>query len=222
MKSFRKWVWAGVVLMLVAGSGNALAGEKKIVIAHRGACGYLPEHTLEAKAMAYGMGADYIEQDVVLTRDDRAVVLHDIHMDTVTDVAKAFPDRKREDGRYYAIDFTLDEIKKLHVTERMDLETGKPVFPGRFPAGKSGFRVPTLEEEIELIQGLNKSTGKDVGIYPEIKSPAWHRSEGKDISKAAKARIFQKSWWRFWTNMVTTHGNQNVFYSVLIRTKPGV
>ncbi len=60
----------------------------KIVIAHRGASGYLPEHTLAAKALAHAMGADFLEQDVVLTKDDEPVVLHDVHLDTVTDVAK--------------------------------------------------------------------------------------------------------------------------------------
>jgi glycerophosphoryl diester phosphodiesterase len=167
------------------------AKPKVIVIAHRGASGYLPEHTLEAKVLAYGMGADFIEQDVVLTQDDQPIVMHDIHLDTVTNVAEVFPDRKRSDGRYYAIDFTLAEIKRLRVHERIDLKTGKAVFPGRFPLGKSEFRVPTLAEEIELIQGLNKSTGRQVGIYPEIKKPAWHRKEGKDISRIVLATLQQ-------------------------------
>lgn len=154
----------------------------RINIAHRGASGYLPEHTLAAKAMAYGQGADYIEQDLVLTKDDIAIVIHDIHLDTVTDVATKFPNRAREDKRFYAIDFTLAEIKTLNVNERIDLKTGAPVFPRRFPQGKSLFRISTFAEEIELIQGLNHSTGRQVGIYPEIKDPAFHRQEGKDIS----------------------------------------
>jgi glycerophosphoryl diester phosphodiesterase len=164
-------------------NSDAAERSRKTVIAHRGASGYLPEHTLEAKAMAHAMGADFIEQDVVLTKDDVPVVLHDIHLDTVTDVAKVFPDRAREDGRFYAIDFALAEVKRLRVYERIDLKTGKAVFPKRFPVGRGRFEVPTLAEEIELIQGLNKSTGGDVGIYPEIKSPAHHRREGKDISR---------------------------------------
>ena len=92
--------------------------ERPLIIAHRGACGYLPEHTLEAKALAYGMGADYLEQDVVATRDDRLLVSHDVHLDTVTDVAERFPTRAREDGRFYARDFDLAEIKTLNVHER--------------------------------------------------------------------------------------------------------
>ncbi len=72
----------------------AQEGARPMIIAHRGASGYLPEHTLEAKAMAYAMGADYIEQDVVLTRDDVPIVVHDIILDTVTNVAEVFPDRR--------------------------------------------------------------------------------------------------------------------------------
>lgn len=156
---------------------------RPIVIAHRGASGYVAEHTGPAKAMAHAMGADFIEQDVVLTADDHPVVLHDIHLDTVTDVAQRFPQRKRSDGRYYAIDFRLAEIKQLAVHERVDHKTGKRVFPKRFPIVATELRVLTLGEEIRLIKGMNASTGRNVGIYPEIKSPAWHRNEGKDISK---------------------------------------
>ena len=159
------------------------AQEAPIVIAHRGACGYLPEHTLEAASMAHAMHVDFIEQDVVLTKDNVPVVLHDIQLDTVTDVAKKFPDRAREDGRFYAIDFSLAEIKQLSVHERISLKTGQAVFPKRFDVSKSLFRVPTLTDEIELIQGLNAVTNRDVGIYVEIKKPAWHREQGKDISK---------------------------------------
>jgi glycerophosphoryl diester phosphodiesterase len=160
---------------------------KKLVIAHRGASGYLPEHTLAAKAMAYAQGANYIEQDLVLTRDGQLVVLHDRHLDTVTNVATVFPGRDRDDGRFYVIDFTLDEIRQLSVSERFETKDGVslPVFKNRFPLGKSSFRVHTLAEEIELIQGLNVSTGRSVGIYPEIKSPQFHRDEGKDIASSA-------------------------------------
>jgi glycerophosphoryl diester phosphodiesterase len=154
-----------------------------LIIAHRGASGYLPEHTLEAKVMAYTMGAPFIEQDVVLTKDDVPVILHDIHVDTISDVATRFPGRQREDGRYYALDFTLAELKELRVTERFNAKTGKQIFPKRFPIHQSHFQIPTLEEELQLIQGLNQSTGRKVGIYPEIKQPAWHRKEGHDISR---------------------------------------
>jgi glycerophosphoryl diester phosphodiesterase len=146
----------------------------------------LPEHSLPAKAMAHAMGADFIEQDLVLTRDNRLVVLHDLYLDAVTDVARVFPDRGRRDGHFYAIDFTLAELRRLALTERFVIKDGRsqPRFPGRFPPGQSSFRISTFEEEIELIQGLNRSTGRNVGLYPEIKSPAFHRHEGRDISRA--------------------------------------
>ncbi|WP_369820296.1 glycerophosphodiester phosphodiesterase family protein [Tenacibaculum sp. SG-28] len=94
----------------------------KVVVAHRGASGYLPEHTMEAKAMAYAMHPNFIEQDLVLSKDDIPIVIHDIYLDDVTDVARVFPKRKRENGRYYVIDFTFQELQKLQVTERLILE----------------------------------------------------------------------------------------------------
>ncbi|MDN0107976.1 glycerophosphodiester phosphodiesterase [Yersinia rochesterensis] len=172
----------------MAQAAEPLAKDKsadKVVIAHRGASGYLPEHSLPAKAMAYAQGADYLEQDLVMTKDNELVVLHDIYLDRVTDVADRFPDRARKDGRYYAIDFTLPEIKSLKFTESFDIgKDGKKVqsYPGRFPMGKSDFRVHTFQEEIEFVQGLNHSTGKNIGIYPEIKDAAFHQQAGKDIS----------------------------------------
>ena len=159
------------------------ARQEFAVIAHRGASGYLPEHTLEAAAMAHAMGADYIEQDVVLTRDDVLIVLHDLYLDAVTNVAQQFPDRQRADGRHYAIDFTWEEIRSLQVHERLRSD-GRPAIPGRFSATGQLFRIPTLAEEIELIQGLNRTTGREAGLYIEPKSPAWHRREGKDLMRA--------------------------------------
>ena len=160
--------------------------QSKLVIAHRGASGYLPEHTLAAKAMAYAQGADFIEQDLVMSKDDHVIVLHDLYLDTVTDVRDVFPDRARTDGRYYVIDFTLAELRQLAVVERFKLADGHraAVFEQRFPLDKSSFRIATFAEEIELVQGLNRSTGGSIGIYPEIKGPAFHRGEGKDISAA--------------------------------------
>ncbi|OAN18454.1 glycerophosphoryl diester phosphodiesterase [Photobacterium jeanii] len=182
-----KKVWLAAVISSVLLSPASFANNgDKIVVAHRGASGYLPEHTLPAKALAYAMKPDYIEQDVVMTKDDQLVVLHDHYLDRVTDVAEVFPNRARKDGRYYAIDFTLAEIKQLSVTEGFNLKDGKQVqgFPERYPMWQSNFTVPTLQEEIEMIQGLNKTLGYDIGIYPEIKAPWFHRHEGKDISKA--------------------------------------
>jgi len=155
----------------------------KIVIAHRGASGYLPEHTLEAKVMAYGMNADFIEQDLVLSKDNIPIVIHDIYLEDVTDVAIKFPLRKRKDGRFYVIDFTFHELQTLQVRERFNPKTGESFYPNRFPKGKGNFKLHSFKEEIELIQGLNASTGKNIGIYPEIKDPEFHRREGKNITK---------------------------------------
>jgi glycerophosphoryl diester phosphodiesterase len=129
------------------------------------------------------MGADYIEQDAVLTRDDALIVLHDLYLDAVTDVAERFPGRARADGRHYAIDFSLAEVRSLRVHERTGAD-GAPVFPGRVSRQPGIFRVPTLAEEIDLIRGLNDSTGRNVGLYVEPKAPAWHRAEGKDLMAA--------------------------------------
>ena len=147
----------------------------KIVIAHRGASGYLPEHTLAAYAMAYALGADYIEQDLVLTKDRQFICLHDIELEDTTNVDEVFPDRKRDNGKYYAADFTLAEIRQLRAESRT---------PVRFEPRLDGFRVATFVEAIELIQALNASTGRDVGIYPELKQPAWHRGQGLPMEAA--------------------------------------
>ncbi len=154
---------------------------RPVVIAHRGASGYLPEHTLPGKALAYTMGADYLEQDIVATRDDELVVLHDIHLDRVTNVAERFAGRHRDDGRYYVRDFSLQEIRSLRVNDRSNAD-GSPVYPGRFQADGEIYRVHTFAEELAFIADLKESGGRPVGIYPEIKRPAWHKKEGIDIS----------------------------------------
>ena len=171
-----------LALLLLSLGGLTAAETRPLIIAHRGASGYLPEHTLAAKALAYGQGADFLEQDVVLSKDGVPVIFHDTHIDTTTDVAKKFPGRQRADGRFYALDFSVAELKQLNVTERFNPKTGKAAFPKRFPVGVGSFQVVTLEEEIQFIQALNRSTGRNVGLYPELKAPAWHRKEGRDLS----------------------------------------
>lgn len=147
---------------------------KPIVIAHRGASGYLPEHTEGAKVLAIAQGADFVEQDVVLTKDNIPVVLHDIHLEQVTNVADVFPDRKREDGKYYVIDFTWEEIQKLTANERQSPRNPAP--SRRFPGG-FGQKIMRLEDEIRLVQGLNQTLGLQVGVYVELKGPAFHLKE---------------------------------------------
>ncbi len=180
-----------IVLALLPLMASAAPAEQSspVIIAHRGASGYLPEHTLQSAAYAHALGADYVEQDVVMSRDDVLVVLHDIHLDTTTDVAARFPKRARADGRYYAVDFTWAELRSLVVRERFDAATGQPVFPHRFPAHGGPFRLCTMEEQILQVQGLNASTGRAVGLYPEIKAPAWHAAEGKDPGRALLALL---------------------------------
>ena len=139
------------------GSGVAACLE---VIAHRGASGYLPEHTLPAYALGHGQGAGWIEPDVVLTADGVTIALHDVTLDRTTDVAERYPLRAREDGRYYASDFTFAELEQLRVVESR---------PGRFP--HATFRVPRLTDVLDLVDGLNRTTGRQAGVYPELKSP---------------------------------------------------
>ena len=160
-----------------------------LIIAHRGASGYLPEHTLEAAAYAYALGADYIEQDIVLSKDLIPVVMHDIYLDFTTNVKKIFPNRKRKDGHWYVRDFTLSELKKLNVNERLKSDVTEKAFLNRYPLESGTFKICTLSEQIELIQGLNKSTQRSVGIYPEIKNPSWHRNEGLDISSVTLGQL---------------------------------
>ena len=173
--------WA-LILMTNILMTNIAAAAGIVVIAHRGASGYLPEHTLEAKALAIGMGADFVEQDVVLTKDDVAIVTHDLTLGEVTDIATRFPGRARTDGHYYAIDFTIAELRTLARRERVN-DDGSRVFPKRFANSEARFAIVTLSEELDFVRGINNSTGKNVGVYAEIKNPAWHREQGKDITR---------------------------------------
>lgn len=169
--------------------------QRPIVIAHRGASGYLPEHTLEAKALAFGMRADYLEQDVVATRDDRLVVLHDLWLDRVSDVAARFPDRQRVDGRWYVRDFDLEELLTLALHERREAGGGA-AWPGRFPVDAGRFRIVPLEDELAMIRGLAASTGRTAGVYPEIKDPGWHRGQGVDLAALVVDALAREGWTR--------------------------
>jgi glycerophosphoryl diester phosphodiesterase len=139
--------------------------------------------------MAHSWGVDYIEPDVVMTKDNKLIVMHDIYLDLTTDVRKKFSKRARKDRRFYVVDFTLAEIKMLSLEERFDPRNHKMIYPDRFPQGTSEFKVPTLEEYIQLVQGLNKTRHKSIGIYLEIKKPVFHLTEGKDITLSVLALL---------------------------------
>ncbi len=148
-----------------------------LIIAHRGASGYLPEHTLPAYAMAYGQDADYLEPDVVLTRDGVPICNHDITLERTTNVEQVFPDRARADGKWYAIDFTLAELRRLRV------DTPPRHAKASETPGVAGFRIATLREMLELVRLLNERTGHRVGIIPEPKRAGFHRDEGRPLEK---------------------------------------
>lgn len=150
------------------------AADKPLVLAHRGASGHLPEHTLAAYTLAWSMGADYLEPDVVLTRDGVAICAHDVNMERVTDVGERFPDRVRDDGRWYWIDFTIDEVRTLRVTYKGSAE-------------QTGGAVPTFEEFLTLVDRLNAIADEDgrprVGVIPEPKKPAFHQQHGWNVER---------------------------------------
>lgn len=139
------------------------------MIAHRGASGHLPEHTLEAYALAIGMGADAIEPDVVLTRDGVAVCSHDITVSNTGVMREMFPERARADGKWYLIDFDLHELRGL----------GQSV--GRAGETLPGLSIATLDECLALVQRLSASTGRTIAVVPEAKDPAFHRSSGMRV-----------------------------------------
>jgi glycerophosphoryl diester phosphodiesterase len=142
------------------------------VVAHRGASATLPEHTLAAYTLAHAQGADYIETDVILTRDNVLVCLHDLVLETITDVATVFPDRRRPDGHWYTIDFTVAELKQLRVFGRVDDTERETV---------QGYQITTLDELILLLQRLNKDFLCKTALLIETKDPAWHALQGKPL-----------------------------------------
>ena len=142
-----------------------------IVIAHRGASGHLPEHTLAAYAFGYASGAEFIEPDLVMTADGVLIARHEPLLNETTNVAEVFPERADADGHYYAADFTWAEIQRLRAIERV---------PGRFPREHALFPIPRFEEILALVDGLNAVTGCSVGLYPELKGSEWHRARRLD------------------------------------------
>ena len=174
---------AGVVAGL-AGAGPAMAqmktlnGERPLVIGHRGAPGHLPEHTLEGYKLAIEMGADFIEPDLVVTKDGVLIARHEPMLSGTTDVSERaeFASRKttrKVDGvdtnDWFAGDFTLAEIKTLRAKQSMD---------DRNQSYNGKFQIPTFQEVIDLAKAESAQRGRVVGIYPETKHPTFHNEIG--------------------------------------------
>ena len=162
---------------------NTLNGQPPLVIGHRGASGELPEHTLAAYKLAIDRGADFIEPDLVSTKDGVLIARHEPNLINTTDVANRpeFADRKTtkivdgvaEEG-FFASDFTLAEIKTLRAIMPQDYRT--QVFNGVL-------EIPTLEEIINLVKLEESLTGRKVGIYPETKHPIYHDNLGLSLEE---------------------------------------
>ncbi len=153
-----------------------LMKKSPIVIGHRGTPGYRPDHTLEGYALAIEQGADFIEPDLVLTKDKRMVARHEPMIGSTTDVAShpEFADRKTKrmvDGveyeDWFTSDFTLAELKTLRAVQPLARRDHQ--YDGQF-------KIPTLEEVIELAKTKSRETGRTIGIYPEIKHSTYHNT----------------------------------------------
>ena len=163
----------------------AVAAAGPLVIAHRGASGYRPEHTLAAYALAIDQGADYVEPDVVSTRDRVLVARHENEIGGTTDVARRFPARRRRavvdgdtvDG-WFVEDFTLAELRTLRARERLPQRTH--AYDGRFP-------VPTLDEVLALVRARERRDGRRIGVYPELKHPSYFRAVGLPLEDSLLA-----------------------------------
>ncbi|QFZ23756.1 glycerophosphodiester phosphodiesterase [Saccharothrix syringae] len=189
-----KIVGAALAALAVAGlavavpwgvaSGDDRAAQARrgpLVIGHRGASGYRPEHTLASYELAARMGADYVEPDLVATKDGRLVARHENEIGTTTDVASRpeFAGRRTTkvvDGvsltGWFTEDFTLAELKTLRAVERIpDVRARNTLYNGRF-------EVPTLEEVVDLSRRLSRELGREIGIYPETKHPTYFQEIG--------------------------------------------
>jgi glycerophosphoryl diester phosphodiesterase len=169
-------ILGGLLLGLVACSAESGTSSDALLIAHRGASAYAPEHTMAAYRLALDMGADYIEPDLQITSDGQLIALHDETLERTTNVRDVFPDRFREDvvrgqtvQRWHAVDFTLEEIRSLDAGSW-------------FGAEHAGERVPTFAEVIELARGR-------AGIIPETKSPDAYRELGLSMERLVLADL---------------------------------
>jgi glycerophosphoryl diester phosphodiesterase len=154
-----------------------------LVIGHRGASGYRPEHTIAAYELAIQMGADYIEPDIVSTKDGILIARHENDISETTDVANRpefsnHKTTKKIDGKdvtaWFTEDFTLAEIKTLRAKERLPFRNHS--FDGRF-------EIPTLQEVIDLAKRKSVQTGRTIGIYPETKYPTYFQSINLPLEK---------------------------------------
>ena len=155
-----------------------LSGDKPLVVGHRGASGYRPEHTLASYQLAIDMGADFIEPDLVATKDGVLVARHEPNITNTTDVStraefaarktKKMVDGVEEEG-WFASDFTLAEIKTLYA---------KQTFAERDQSFNAQFRIPTLEEVLDLAKAQSAKLGRTVGVIPETKHPTFHVNLG--------------------------------------------
>ncbi len=156
-----------------------LDGSPPLIIAHRGASGERPEHTLAAYALAIEMGADYIEPDLVITRDGQLVARHDNYLSTTTDVADhpEFAEKRRWNTAFakedwFVEDFTLAELKTLRARQ---------AFPGRSAAYDGQFEIPTFDEIMALARQRSDQLGRRIGVYPETKNPSYFKSLGLEF-----------------------------------------
>jgi glycerophosphoryl diester phosphodiesterase len=175
--------------------------DKPFVIGHRGASGYLPEHTLESYALAIDLGADFVEPDLVMTRDGHLIARHEPNLIATTDVKDRpeFASRKRvavvdgfaEEG-WFASDFTLAEIKTLRAVQ---------AFAERPQQFNGMFEIPTLEEIIQLVKRKWYEKDRIIGIYPETKHPTYHRSLGLPLEPKL-VQVLRRAGWDHRTSPV--------------------
>jgi glycerophosphoryl diester phosphodiesterase len=169
------------------GRSSRAQAQPPIVIAHRGASGYRPEHTLASYELAIRMGADYVEPDLVSTRDGVLVARHENEIGGTTDVARRAEFARRRttkvvDGQqltgWFVEDFTLAELKTLRAVERLPkVRPGNTRYDGRF-------EVPTFAEVLELVAVEGRRRGVTIGVYPETKSPTYFASLGLSLNEA--------------------------------------
>ncbi len=173
-----------LISCLLFTTGNQAQSATKMIIAASGSGKNLIEHSLPAATLAAAMGVEYLELHVVMTADNQLVVFRDLTLQRLTDVAQVFPERKRDDGAYYVIDFTLNELRRLRLLRSEGDNELQLVFS-----------IPTLSEELGLLRRLETILERQLGILLEIRQPWFHLQAGKDISIAtldtlAKYRYF--------------------------------